>query len=231
MPGYRAIPSNLTGDAANSAREAESRQRAGDLAAAILMLEEALEAARATGPQMPGWLCGRLAALYRTSGRYDDEVRLLERYRESQNAEEARTRYDARLSKARTIAERKRRSDSGALASVRASIGRPRTRRGRKSPTTELAPPARVFSDLVLRELRDALGASEDTDERRLRAALTWLIDEARVANVSAERLIEALKEARDIPEADPSIHARRRKRYGSGLLMLLALHFQEDAP
>jgi hypothetical protein len=231
MPGYRAIPSNMTGDAANSAREAESCQRAGDLDAAILMLEEALAAALATGPHMPGWLCGRLAALYRTRGRYDDEVRLLERYRESQNAEEARTRYDARLSKARTIAERKRRSDSGALASVRASIGRPRRRRARKSPSTELVSPMPVFSDFVLRELRDVLAAADDTDERRLRVVLTWLSGEARAASAPAERLVEALKEARDVPEADPSIHALRRSRYGSGLLMLLALHFNEEAP
>ena len=59
---------------------------------------------------MPGWICGRLASIYRTLKRYDDEVMLLERYRESQTTEEARTRFDARLSKARAIADRKRRA-------------------------------------------------------------------------------------------------------------------------
>ena len=53
--------------------------------------------------------------VYRTLKRYDDEVELLERYRESQTSEEARTRFDARLSKARAIAERKRRPLTGAL--------------------------------------------------------------------------------------------------------------------
>src|SRR5205085_6814414 len=91
--------------------------------------EEALEASARLDPVLPGWLCGRLAALYRTLERYDDEVALLERYRDSQVTEEARVRYDARLSKARTIAERKRRRDSGAVASVRRVIARPRPER------------------------------------------------------------------------------------------------------
>ncbi|MFL5605030.1 MAG: hypothetical protein ACJ8AD_01165 [Gemmatimonadaceae bacterium] len=221
----------MTGDAAEQAREAESRQRAGDLGAAILMLEEALEASLATQPEMPGWLCGRLAALYRTSGRYDDEVRLLERYRESQNAEEARTRYDARLSKARTIAERKRRSESGALASVRASLCRPRPRRGQRSRSIETAPPITRFSESVLDELRDALGDATDSDERRLRAVLVRLSNEAHAANAPAERLVEAMKEARDTPDAEPSVMSARASRYGSGLLVLLALHFEERTP
>jgi hypothetical protein len=221
----------MTGDAAEQAREAESRQRAGDVDAAIVMLEEALAASLATRAEMPGWLCGRLAALYRTSGRYDDEVRLLERYRDSQNAEEARTRYDARLSKARTIAERKRRSESGALASVRASIGRPRTRRGQRSPTIEPIAPIRSFSQLLLRELRDVLGDSDDTDEVRLRAVLARLSDEARAADAPAERLVEVMKAARDAPDADPFNSDIRRSRYSSGLLLLLALHFQEATP
>jgi hypothetical protein len=194
------------------------------------MLEEALDASLATRSEMPGWICGRLAALYRTSGRYDDEVRLLERYRESQNAEEARTRDDARLSKARTIAERKRRSESGALASVRASLDRPRTRRGQPSRTMESGVPTVAFSEAALRDLRDALADASDTDEQRLRAVLVRLSDEAHAIRALAERLVEAMKEARDTPEADPSITAIRRSRYGSGLLLLLALHFQEEA-
>src|SRR5919107_140514 len=133
MPGYKALPSFMTGAAADQVREAEARHKIGDSAAAVQLLEEALAASIATRPAYPGWLCGRLAALYRTLGRYDDEVHLLERYRESQTSEEARTRYDARLCKARTIAERKRRPDSGALDSVRASLGRPRSRRSRSA--------------------------------------------------------------------------------------------------
>src|SRR3954471_13145499 len=128
MPGYKALPSFMTGAAADQVREAEARHKVGDSATAVQLLEEALAASVAVRPAYPGWLCGRLAALYRTLGRYDDEVHLLERYRESQTSEEARSRYDARLSKARTIAERKRRSDSGALSSVRQVLRAPRRR-------------------------------------------------------------------------------------------------------
>lgn len=90
------------------------------------MLEEALAASVAMSPVLPGWLCGRLASVYRTLGRLDDEVRLLERYRESQADDDARTRYEARLSKARTLAERRRRPESGALSSVRHAMRAPR---------------------------------------------------------------------------------------------------------
>ena len=123
MPGYKSLPTSLTGEAADQVREAEARHRTGDSAAAVQLLEEALAASIAARPAYPGWLCGRLAALYRTVGRYDDEVQLLERYRDSQTSEDARTRYEARLCKARTIADRKRRTPSGALDSVRASLG------------------------------------------------------------------------------------------------------------
>lgn len=135
MPGYKTLPTSMTGDAADQVREAEARHRTGDSGAAVHLLEEALSASVSAHGSYPGWLCGRLAALYRTLGRYDDEVRLLERYRDSQTSEEARTRYDARLSKARTIAERKRPRDSGALDSVRASLGRPRAGRARNMPS------------------------------------------------------------------------------------------------
>src|SRR5678816_3512484 len=119
MPGYRSLSTHLSGTAADHAREAEAHQRGGDAAMAAQLLEEALEASVRTRPEMPGWICGRLASIYRSLKRYDDEVLLLERYRESQTSEEARTRLDARLSKARAIADRKRRPVTGALETVR----------------------------------------------------------------------------------------------------------------
>src|SRR5678816_4432551 len=119
MPGYRSISTHLSGTAADHAREAELRQRGGDADMAAQLLEEALDASVRTRPEMPGWICGRLASIYRSLKRYDDEVLLLERYRESQTSEEARTRFDARLSKARAIADRKRRPVTGALETVR----------------------------------------------------------------------------------------------------------------
>src|SRR6266576_3902526 len=100
MPGYKALPKSLVAPGADGVRQAESSYRGGNTTDATRLLEEALDVSLKLGPVVPGWLCGRLAALYRTLERYDDEVHLLERYRESQRTEEARTRYDARLSKA-----------------------------------------------------------------------------------------------------------------------------------
>jgi tetratricopeptide (TPR) repeat protein len=219
----------MAGVAADQVREAESHHRAGDVATAIAMLEEALEISTALRPELPGWLCGRLAALYRTSGRYDDEVQILERYRESQSSEEARTRYDARLYKARTIADRKRRSESVALASVRASLGRPRSRRKLTLTMPQVEAPSR-FSEGTLDEVRAALADTADERELRLRAALMRLRDEARGGEATAEQLVEALKDARDTYEDDRSVMATRRLRYAGGLVLLLALHFEEDA-
>ena len=96
MPGYKPLPLSVTGSEADQVRQAESRRRGGDPATAIRLLEDALEASLLLTPVLPGWLCGRLAALYRTIGRHDDEVLLLERFRDSQEVEEARTRYNAR---------------------------------------------------------------------------------------------------------------------------------------
>ena len=228
MPGYKALPSFMTGDAADQVREAEARHRIGDSTTAVQLLEEALAAISATRPAYPGWLCGRLAALYRTLGRYDDEVHLLERYRESQTSEDARTRYDARLSKARTIAERKRPRESGALESVRASIGRPRARRARSHELTPPPPAAPSgASGKTFEVLRIGLAAAAH-DPSLLLAALHVLVAEGRRANVSVDRLVATLKTA-----AAPSTGAtadRHSAAYGDALVQLLALYFEEVA-
>lgn len=122
MPGYRSLSQQVGGTAAEQVRNAELLRRDGDLAGAVRLLEATLEECANALPQLPGWLCGRLAALYRSQHRYDDEVRLLERYRESQTSDDARSRFDARLSKARAIAERKRKTPTRALSSVRRII-------------------------------------------------------------------------------------------------------------
>src|SRR6476620_2494921 len=161
MPGYRSLSAHLSGMAADHAREAEAHQRGGDAAMAAQLLEEALEASLRTRSEMPGWICGRLASIYRTLKRYDDEVELLERYRESQTSEEARTRFDARLSKARAIADRKRRPLTGALVTVREVRHRSSQRR-RSTPSrgqasiTPADDAARTASETQL-ELRAAL--------------------------------------------------------------------------
>jgi hypothetical protein len=120
MPGYRELPHSLTGEAADNAREAARLEQAGDRQGAVQLYEAALAAALRESPEVPAFLCGRLAMLYRTLGRHADEVALLEHYRDSQLTDEARTRFDARRSKAIALAVKNQPRDSTALASVRA---------------------------------------------------------------------------------------------------------------
>jgi hypothetical protein len=232
MPGYKALPAFMTGAAADQVREAEARHRVGDSAAAVQLLEEALAASIAVRPVYPGWLCGRLAALYRTLGRHDDEVLLLERYRDSQVSEEARTRYDARLCKARTIAERKRRRNSGALESVRASLDRPRTRRSRGSAIAAAAPPPPAappaFSSAALADLHAAMHADAEDYDAVMQTTLRRFAAEGRAAGAPVELLVSALKTASSSSNGiDPG---ELSARYGAALIQLLALYFEEDA-
>ena len=229
MPGYKPLPSTVTGPEADQARQAESRRRGGHPEAAVRLLEEALDASVELRPELPGWLCGRLAALYRTLGRYDDEVHLLERYRDSQLTEEARTRYDARLSKARTIAERKRRPDSGALASVRASMGRPHPRRPMRcndEDTDEVAP---SFTGEVVEQVSRALASTGRSAPKMLDDALALLCAEAHANDIALEPLVLALKQAyRAMPRSPRPL--ARDTRYDNALLILLALYFKDQA-
>ena len=227
MPGYKPLPLSVTGSEADQVRQAESRRRGGDPATAIRLLEDALEASLLITPVLPGWLCGRLAALYRTVGRHDDEVLLLERFRDSQEVEEARTRYNARLSKARTIAERKRRSDSGALDSVRALMSRPGARRTAE-PHLEFAEPNVTFSAEVLSALTAALSRAGGGTQG-LDAALAQLCEEGRANDLPVEAMVSGLKKAYDaVPDARPV--AARDVHYDSALLVLLSLYFNEQA-
>ena len=136
MPGYRLLASHVSGPVADCIRDADLLRCSGDVAGAAAVLERALEAA-ARRPEMPASICGRLAALYRTLGRYDDEVGLLERYADSHVADDLRARFTARLSKARALAERHRRFDTGALRTVRES--RIRARKRPRSAEPDLA--------------------------------------------------------------------------------------------
>jgi HD superfamily phosphodiesterase len=123
------LPPRVAGQSAELVREAESKQRDGDLVAAAELLERAIEHGIIAQGALPAWACGRLAAIYRSLSRYDDEVALLERYCESSVTDDAKTRFVARLSKARAIAERRRRLDNGALKTVKEAKSRLRTRR------------------------------------------------------------------------------------------------------
>jgi hypothetical protein len=231
MPAYRNLSSSITGAAADSAREAETFRRDGDLESAVVLLEEALEASRALSPRVPGWLCGRLAALYRTVGRYDDEVRLLERYRESQSSDDARTRYDARLSKARTIAERMRRSESGALSSVRKAMGGLRRRPRRAAPAGACAPEpiAEPIAEPHIALLAEVLRtATAEEFEEQLDWALSRYCAEARAREIPPERLVDGLRSASRLASGGAITEALRAERYSVALVRLLALHFGE---
>lgn len=201
----------------------DSAGSGGPALALMKILEEAVEASAALRPELPAWLCGRLASLYRTQGFYDDEVHLLERFRESQRSEAAKARYDARLSKARTIAERRRRRDSGALESVRASMGIPPTRRVARIVSGERASP--VFSPGTTSELSGAF-AARSRDDTQLDQALALLCAEAHANEIPVEELVAELKRASRTPGARRT--SARHARHDRALLVLLRLYFKE---
>jgi hypothetical protein len=210
---------------------AEAVQRHGDLPSATRLLEAALAASAEVSPALPGWLCGRLAALYRTQGRYDDEVHLLERYRESQSTEESRTRYDARLSKARAIAHKKRRTDSTALDSIRDL-----TRRRRADQQRVAVPPmhAVTFSDDTLSDLRAvlALPAADPRVGTQLRDVVTQLCIEARAAGHHAEHVVSAIKTAwSETLRPAGADEEEWRARYEQALAWCISVYFDEPEP
>ena len=226
MPGYRTLSSQLDGSAAEHAREAELRQRGGDAETAAKMLEDALEASLLAHSEMPGWLCGRLASVYRSLKRYDDEVMLLERYRESQRSEEARTRFDARLSKARAIAERKRRPQTGALDTVRQVRRRSSQRRRGPRPSAAAIPQAAGAAPSPA-TLSAALADLSPASAARTRAVLTGMCEDAQRAGTRMEELVATLKRAWiDTPRPASLSETEWHERYSSTLIELLALHF-----
>ena len=179
---------------------------------------------------MPGWICGRLASTYRTLKRYDDEVELLERYRESQSSEEARTRFDARLSKARAVAERKRRPVTGALETVR----QVRHRSSQRRRTPSRAQKAIASAEAAAArdgELRAALADSGPEADDRLRSALAIMCAEAHAAGLEMEHLVSRLKSAwTDTPLPPDLTPEDWQARYSTALVGLLALYFGEPA-
>lgn len=229
MPGYRSLSSHLSGTAAQHAREAELCQRDGDSETAARLLEEALEASALARPELPGWVCGRLASIYRTLKRYDDEVRLLERFRESQSSEEARTRFDARLSKARAVAERKRRPDTGALETVRQVRDRSSQRRRTpvSSPTIDAAVPLVRASQVA--DLRDALSDFSDSGDDHIRVVIARFCHEAMETGVSMERLVMVLKSTwLEAPIPEGVSDERWHERYSTTLVEMMATYFGE---
>ena len=117
-------------------REASERDVEGRPQEAAVLYERAFCQAVEFGTALPSFVVGRLAVLYRRLGQFDDEIFLLERYRDSLVDDDLQARYRARLTKAYALAAQHRGSDSVALASVRASTERSsRRRRVRVSQT------------------------------------------------------------------------------------------------
>ena len=115
-------------------REASELDIEGRSQEAALLYERAFCQAVEFRTALPSFVVGRLAVLYRRLGQFDDEIFLLERYRDSLVDDDLQARYRARLAKAYSLAAQQRGSDSVALASVRASTERSiRRRRVRKS--------------------------------------------------------------------------------------------------
>ena len=105
-------------------REASERDVEGRPQEAAVLYERAFCQAVEFGTALPSFVVGRLAVLYRRLGQFDDEIFLLERYRDSLVDDDLQARYRARLTKAYSLAAQHRGSDSVALASVRASTER-----------------------------------------------------------------------------------------------------------
>jgi hypothetical protein len=226
MPGYRSLPTSLTAPGADVVRQAEARYRDGDARIAVQLLEEALESSQKVSPVLPGWLCGRLAALYRSLERYDDEVFLLERYRESQVHEVARTRYDARLTKARAIADRKRKSDvDGPRDSIRALLQRPR--RQRTKSVTASADSKCAFSTDVDTALTRALSIGAD-DSPEMMHAIKLMCAEARAREIPGEEVVALVRHAAARAAACDGNTALCSSRYDGALLLVIAYYFEQ---
>lgn len=232
MPGYRSLSTHLSGVAAEHAREAEAQQRGGDAEAAARLLEEALDASVRVRPELPGWVCGRLASIYRTLKRYDDEVALLERYRDSQTSDEARNRFDARISKARAIADRKRRSDTGALATVREVRVRSSQRRRTPSSSTAVSGGRTTrFAPRHLSALRAALSDPSDDAPDAMLDAMSGLCTDARRMDEPMESLVAILKTCwSETPKPTWLSDEQWREQYAAALVKLLAVYFGESA-
>ena len=129
MGGYRIRDDSFTGDLGDLVRDAMKRGADGQSHEAALLYERAFSLALSGKSDIPPSIVGRLAVLYRRLGRYDDEIFLLERYRDSLTNDELQARYRSRLTKAYALASHHQLTDSVALASVRASTARSASKR------------------------------------------------------------------------------------------------------
>ena len=131
MGGYRMRADSFSGDLAELVHEAMEHGSEGRAMEAAALYEQAFCRALSHDGDVPASIVGRLAVIYRRLGQFDDEIFLLERYRDSLTSDELQARCRARLTKAYALAAQHRISDSVALASVRASTERSASKRRR----------------------------------------------------------------------------------------------------
>jgi hypothetical protein len=159
----------------------------------------------------------------------------LERYSDSHQAsDEAHSRFDARLSKARAIAERKQRTDTRAHASVRTVMARSTA----ETPVPVAVPEAldavrgtSYFTPEPMRMLSEAfVAAPADGEDDRLERALLRVRDEARILGHPPERMVTTLRDVWRRSAPPPGVDvATWRARYRDALTRLLAMYFDES--
>ncbi|HEV7992400.1 MAG TPA: hypothetical protein VGP25_11290 [Gemmatimonadaceae bacterium] len=106
MPAFPPLPDAAPRAHADAAAHADQLLKAGRRADAIAYLSGMIEELERETEPVPAWPYGRLALLHRHARNYDDEVRVLERYQALVPDGTQRTRFAARLSKARALADR-----------------------------------------------------------------------------------------------------------------------------
>ena len=106
MPAFTPLSDRAPQGHADAAAHVDELRREGRLTEAVAFLAEVIRELEQQPGHVPAWPYGRLALLYRHLGAYDDEVRVLERFQALVPDGVHRTRFAARLSKARALADR-----------------------------------------------------------------------------------------------------------------------------
>jgi hypothetical protein len=106
MPAHPPLPDGAPQAHADAATHADELRRAGRHTDAVVFLTGVIRDLELLPERVPAWPYGRLALLYRHLREYDDEVRVLERYQTLVPDGTHRSRFAARLSKARALADR-----------------------------------------------------------------------------------------------------------------------------
>jgi hypothetical protein len=106
MPAFPPLRATAPPEHADAAAHADELRQAGRHAEAVVYLSGVIRDLEQLPAHVPAWPYGRLALIHRYRREYDDEVRVLERYQTLVPDGTHRSRFAARLSKARALADR-----------------------------------------------------------------------------------------------------------------------------